>query len=66
MLRELTKKLREKGDLAYQEVGIAVESLIDEKIPPEIKADFLIALNQKGETVNEIEAFAKKLKSYSI
>ncbi len=66
MLRELTKKLKEKGDLAYQEVEIAIEGLIDEKISPEIKADFLIALNQKGETVDEIEAFAKKLKSYSI
>lgn len=65
MLEGLTNRLKEKRDLSPEQVEIAVENLIDENIPPETKAQFLISLNEKGETISEIEFFAKKLRSYS-
>jgi anthranilate phosphoribosyltransferase len=47
--------------LAEIEVREAVELLTDEKISAEIKADFLGALAKKGETIEEITAFARAL-----
>ena len=41
----------------------AVAELLDERVPVETKADFLIALAQKGETVDEISLFARELRS---
>ena len=45
---------------------LAVGSLVDEQILAEAKADFLIALARKGETIEEIAAFARELRSKSI
>src|SRR5581483_3981748 len=44
----------------------AVESLADEKISAEAKANFLTALAKKGETVEEIATFAGALRDKSI
>jgi anthranilate phosphoribosyltransferase len=66
VLEKLTNQLKQKRDLSPEQVEVAVENLIDETISPETKAQFLISLNEKGETVAEIEFFAKKLRSYSI
>ena len=40
--------------------------MTDEKIPAAVKADFLAALAQKGETPDEIAAFARALRDKSI
>lgn len=66
MLSELINKLRNKSDLAKDEIARAVSALIDEKVNIEEKAEFLIALSQKGETVDEIWQFAEILRNLSI
>ena len=48
------------------QVWQAVEWLASEKIPAEHKADFLSALSNKGETPEEIAAFARALRDKSI
>jgi len=45
---------------------LAIGQLTDEKIPAAVKADFLAALAQKGETPDEIAAFARALRDKSI
>ncbi|MEP6664359.1 MAG: anthranilate phosphoribosyltransferase, partial [Verrucomicrobiota bacterium] len=66
MLPSLIKKLREKISLSSSEIHGAVTALIDEKISVEDKADFLAALAEKGETVEEIAGFASELREKSI
>ena len=46
--------------------GIAVDRLADETILANLKADFLTAFAQKGETPGEIAAFARALREKSI
>jgi anthranilate phosphoribosyltransferase len=48
------------------QVRLAVEQLADEKVAASLKADFLTALAQKGETPGEIAAFARALRDKSI
>jgi anthranilate phosphoribosyltransferase len=52
--------------LSADDAAIAVEELVREDISAEHKADFLIALARKGETVEEIAAFAQALREKSI
>ena len=52
--------------LTEGQVRQAVDQLADEKISAAIKADFLTALAQKGETPDEITAFARALRDKSI
>ncbi|HTB82394.1 MAG TPA: anthranilate phosphoribosyltransferase [Candidatus Sulfotelmatobacter sp.] len=66
MLEILTKQLAAGKNLAAGEVLSAVEHLSDEKIDGMVKADFLIALAKKGETPEEISAFAAALREKSI
>lgn len=66
MLNALGEKLRQNVNLTTAQVGGAVAQLIDERISAETKANFLITLSQKGETTEEITAFAKKLRELSI
>jgi anthranilate phosphoribosyltransferase len=40
--------------------------LIEENVAPAVKADFLIALARKGETIGEIAAFARELRTRSV
>ncbi len=65
MLETLTRQLAAAKNLADDQVGHAVELLTDEKIPAPAKADFLIALATKGETPEEIAAFAAALREKS-
>jgi anthranilate phosphoribosyltransferase len=62
----LTKQLAALQDLGTSEIQDAVAQLIDEQVSAESKADFLIALAQKGETPGEIAAFAAALREKSI
>lgn len=66
MLNNLTKQLKEGKNLTESQVSQAVQLLIDQSIPPEIKAGFLVALAQKGETPEEIAAFAVALRNLSL
>ena len=65
-LEQLTQQLIAAQTLAEMQVWQAVEWLADEKIPAEDKADFLAALANKGETPEEIAAFARALRDKSI
>jgi len=62
----LTRQLAALQDLGASEILDAVAQLIDENISAESKADFLVALAQKGETPGEIAAFAAALREKSI
>jgi anthranilate phosphoribosyltransferase len=62
----LTRQLAAAQNLPTEQVRLAVEHLTDEKILASVKADFLIALAQKGETPEEIAAFAAALRERSV
>ena len=66
MLGTLTEQLRKSNSLNAEQVHDAVAGLIDETVAVEMKADFLTALSQKGETVEEIASFARELREKSI
>ena len=66
MLEQLTQQLAGTRELTGEQIRRAVEWLADEKIPAEPKAAFLAALAQKGETPEEIAAFARALRDKSI
>ncbi len=66
MLASLTKQLVAGQNLSVGEIQFAIERLIDETISAGVKADFLIALAQKGETPAEIAAFAAALREKSV
>jgi anthranilate phosphoribosyltransferase len=63
VLRLLTEQLDGGGSLTDEQVAGAVEQLIDEQISAGIKAEFLLGLARKGETVEEIAAFARALRA---
>ncbi|MBM3836760.1 MAG: anthranilate phosphoribosyltransferase [Verrucomicrobia bacterium] len=66
MLGELTTQLLQGQALADDQVRLAIAQLIEEQIPAEAKAEFLAALARKGETTNEIAAFARELRDRAI
>ena len=66
MLEKLTKQLADGQPLADGQIRLAVEQLADEKVMADIKADFLAAFAQKGETPAEIAVFARALRDKSI
>ena len=49
-----------------EQVSVAVQELTGEKETAEVKADFLTALASKGETTEEIAAFARALQAMAI
>jgi anthranilate phosphoribosyltransferase len=63
---QFTLQLGNLKDLSAGEIQDAVAHLVDENVSPESKADFLVALAQKGETPGEIAAFAAALREKSI
>lgn len=66
MLETLTKHLSNGESLTAEQVSEAIESLTNETIAPEAKADFLTALATKGETTEEIAAFANELRDKAL
>jgi len=66
VLKQLTDQLLSLTPLNGEQVALAVAELVDEKIAPETKADFLSALAQKGETPEEIAAFARELRERAL
>jgi anthranilate phosphoribosyltransferase len=66
VLEKFIQQLTAAKHLADEDVRIAVNQLVDEKVPARIKADFLCHLALKGETVDEIASFAAALREKSI
>lgn len=66
MLAELTQQLAASTPLGAEQIPHAVRALTDESVAVEAKADFLIALANKGETAEEIAGFAQELRAVSI
>ncbi len=66
MLNDLARQLETGGALDAQQVSAAVAALVDEAVAAETKAAFLTALAQKGETTEEIAAFARELQDRSV
>ncbi len=66
MLATLTAKLAGGDSLTRADVAQAVKSLTTENSPAKDKADFLLVLADKGETTDEIAAFASELRELSI
>jgi anthranilate phosphoribosyltransferase len=66
MIEALTRQLSQRQSLTPGQVAEAVGCLTAENVAVEAKADFLIALAAKGETVDEIAAFAGLLRDKSL
>jgi anthranilate phosphoribosyltransferase len=66
VIEKFIPQLAAAQPLTDEQVRLAVEQLADEKVSANIKADFLAALAQKGETPEEIAAFARALRDKSI
>ncbi len=66
MLDQLTRQLAAANPLTDEDVRLAVELLVDEAVPARTKADFLTHLARKGETTEEIAAFARELRARSV
>ena len=66
MLETFTPQLDAKQPLSEAQVAEAVRHLTDEQVPAEPKAAFLTALAHKGETIDEITAFARQLRERSV
>ena len=61
LMHEMTKSLRAGEPLTAAQVERAVAQLVATDVTDAAKADFLIALREKGETASEIAAFVKAL-----
>jgi anthranilate phosphoribosyltransferase len=66
VLEKLAQQLTAAHPLTDEQAREAVEQLADEKVSAIVKADLLTALAQKGETPDEIGAFARALRDKSI
>ncbi len=66
MLDTLTRQLQNAQPLSAEQIADAVTSLVAENIPAATKAEFLIALAKKGETIDELAGFARGLRSLSV
>lgn len=66
MLDELISQMKRREDLSDEQIAEAIEQLISANVAAEIKANFLITLSKKGESVEEITAFAKALRDKSL
>ncbi len=66
MLEKFIQQLAGAEHLSNENVRLAVDQLVDERVSAELKADFLCHLALKGETVDEIASFALALREKSI
>lgn len=66
MLSTWTEQLTAGHSLSVDQVRAAVAALVEEHQPVDAKAAFLSALARKGETVEEITAFAETLRALSL
>jgi Anthranilate phosphoribosyltransferase len=60
-VRALVDKLRNGRDLTAGDINYAMSLLLTDTTDDQLKAEFLIALHRKGESVEEIVAFVQQL-----
>ncbi|HVF73023.1 MAG TPA: anthranilate phosphoribosyltransferase [Chthoniobacterales bacterium] len=60
-MKTLTAKLRNGIDLTAGDINFAMSMLLSDATDDTTKADFLVALHRKGESVEEIVAFVQQL-----
>src|SRR5438270_4213077 len=60
-MKALVDKLRAGRDLTASDINYAMSLLLSDSTDDKTKADFLIALHRKGESVEEIVAFVQQL-----
>ena len=65
-MKSLIEKLNAGMDLNAGDVGVAIALLLSDSTEDSVKADFLAALHQKGETVEEIVCFVQQLSDRAI
>lgn len=65
-LSQLTSQLSENLDLSDDDVAFAAEALAAEAVDAEAKMAFLSALADKGETADEIAAFAREFRKRAV
>lgn len=66
MLEKFIPQLVALRPLTEAQVNEAVEALVNETVSAATKADFLVQLARKGETIEEIAAFVRALRGKSI
>lgn len=66
MLETLTDQLNQGRALSAGQAALAVGQLVQPDVPAAAKADFLSALARKGETTEEIAAFARELRARAV
>jgi len=66
ILNELTAQLLDRGELSAEQVEAAAAALEGPEVPEFEKSDFLRALADKGETAEEIAAFAQAFRRRAI
>src|SRR5437899_4942660 len=66
MLKLLIRRIAGPEPLTDDQVGLAVEQLVDETVPTPLKAEFLGELARRGETPAEIVSFARELRSRAV
>src|SRR4051812_12886419 len=60
-MKTLIAKLRNGTDLSAGDINFAMPLLLSDSTDDVTKADFLVALHRKGESVEEIVAFVQQL-----
>ena len=66
MLQRFIEQLRAAQSLTDSDVRDGIVALTDASVATELKADFLAALAHKGETTDEIAAFATELRARAV
>ena len=66
MLEKFIRQLAASESLTDEHVHLAIEALLDDAVPVAVKADFLSELARKGETAEEIAAFARLLRAKAV
>jgi len=66
VLDSLIDQLTASKPLTEAEIRAAVEELVKESVPVEVKAAFLSGLNRRGETPAEIAGFARELRARAL
>ena len=66
MLNLFNDQLARSVHLTDDQAAAAADQLVDESVPAGLKADFLCHLALKGETVQEISAFARALRDKAV
>ncbi|MDA7916884.1 anthranilate phosphoribosyltransferase, partial [bacterium] len=65
-LISLTEELRASQNLGAADIATAATALAEESVAAEEKMDFLSALADKGETAEEIAAFAREFRARAV